>query len=98
MEKYITFSAQSNKNCDDGKTISYELRFIDSFRFMPASLSVLVDNFSGIFYSMECKSCMEKIKSNSECCFVGLKSNRLIYRCTKCKKEWKRPIEGLVIQ
>ena len=98
MEKYITFSAQINKNCDDGKTISYELRFIDSFRFMPASLSVLVDNFSGIFYSMECKSCMEKIKSNSECCFVGLKSNRLIYRCTKCKKEWKRPIEGLVIQ
>ena len=63
---------------------------------MSASLSDLVDNFSGIFYSIECKSCMEKIKINSECCFVGLKNNRLIYRCKECKEEWKRPIEGLI--
>ena len=63
---------------------------------MSASLSDLVDNLSGIFYSTESKSCMEKIKINSECCFVGLKNNRLIYRCKECKEEWKRPIEGLI--
>ena len=96
MEKYITFSAPIKKKCDDGKTITYKLRFIDSFRFMPTSLSELVDNTSGIFNSIECKSCIEKIKINSECCFVGLKNNRLIYRCKECKKEWKRPIEGLI--
>ena len=50
---------------------------------------------SGISNSIECKSCMEKIKINSECCFVGLKNNRLIYKSIECKKEWKRSIEGL---
>ena len=39
---------------------------------------------------------MQKIKVNSKCCFVGLKNNRLIYRCKECKEEWKRPIEGLI--
>ena len=95
MEKYITFSVPIKKKCDDGKTVPYKLRYIDSFRFMPASLSDLVDSLSGIFYSIECKSCMEKI-INSECCFVGLKNNRLICRCKECKEERKRPIEGLI--
>ena len=63
---------------------------------MSTSLSDLVDNLSAIFYSIECKSCMEKIKINSECCFVALKNNRLIYRWKECKEEWKRPIEGLI--
>ena len=64
MEKYITFSVQVKKECGDGKTITCsKLRFIDSFRFMSASLSDLIDNMSGTFNSIECKSCMEKIKS-----------------------------------
>ena len=60
MEKYITFSAPIKKKCDDGKTITYKLRFIDSFRFMPTSLSELVHNMFGNFNSIECKSCMKK--------------------------------------
>ena len=76
MEKYITFSGTIKKICDDRKTISYKLRFIDSFRFLSASLSDLVDKLSWIFYSIECKSCTEKIKINSEFCFVGLKNNQ----------------------
>ena len=87
MEKYITFYVPIEKECDDCRTITRKLRFIDSFRFMSASLSDLVDNMSGIFNSIECKSCMEKIKINSECCFFGLKNNRLIYRCKECRKE-----------
>ena len=63
---------------------------------MSASLSDLVDNMSGIFNSIKCKSCMEKIKINLECCFVGLKSNRLILRCREYKEKYKRPIEGLI--
>ena len=88
MEKYITFPVPIKKEVNnyDGKkkTITYKLKFIDSFRFMPTSLSELVDNTSGIFNSIECKSCIEKIKINSECCFVGLKNNRLIYKCKEC--------------
>ena len=48
---------------------------------MLTSLSELVNNTSGIFNSVECKSCIEKIKINSECCLVGLKNNRLTYKC-----------------
>ena len=29
MEKYITFSAPIKKKCDDGKTVTHKLRFID---------------------------------------------------------------------
>ena len=71
--KAYHFFCTNLKKCHDGKTIPYKLRFIDSFRFMSISLSDLIDNLSGIFYSIECKSCIEKIKINSECCFVGLK-------------------------
>ena len=42
MEKYITFLLPIKKECDDGKTITYKLRFMDSFRFMSTSLSELL--------------------------------------------------------
>ena len=71
MEKYITFSVPIKKKCDDGKIIPYKLWFIDSF--ISASLSDLVDNLSGIFNSIECKSSIEKVKINSEHCFFRLK-------------------------
>ena len=53
MEKYITFSVPIKKKCNDGRTITRKLKFIDSFRFTSASLSELVDNISGIFNSIE---------------------------------------------
>ena len=59
MEKYITFSAPIKKKYDNGKTTTYKLRLIDNFRFMPTSLSELVENMSGNCNSIECKSCME---------------------------------------
>ena len=96
MEKYISFSVPIKKECDNNKTVTYKVKFIDSFRFMPTSLSELADNTSGVFNIIECKSCIEKIKLNSECCFVGLKNNRLIYKYKECKKEWKRPLNKLI--
>ena len=95
MEKDITFTAPIKRKCDDGKPIPYKLKFIDSFRFMSASLLDL-DNLSSIFYSIECKSCMGRKKIDSEFCFVGLKNNRLIYRYKECKEEWKRQINELI--
>ena len=92
MEKYTTFSVPIKKECDNGKTSTNKLKFIDSFRFMSTSLSELVDNTSGNFNNIECKSCIEKIKFISECCFVVLKNNKLIYICKECKEEWKRPL------
>ena len=99
MEKYITFSVPIKKEVNNNggrKIITYKVKFIDSFRFMSTSLSELVDNTSGIFNSIECKSCIEKIKINSECCFVGLKNNRLIYKCKECKEEWRKPLNKLI--
>ena len=48
MENYITFSVPIKKELNNGKTVTYKLKFIDSFRFMSASLSELVDNTSEI--------------------------------------------------
>ena len=47
-EKYITFSVPIKKEHDNGKTTTYKLKSIDSYRFMQDSLSNLVDNLSGI--------------------------------------------------
>ena len=65
MEKYITFSVPIKKECDNDKTIIHKLKFIDRFKFMPTSLSKLVDKTSGFFNSIECKSRTEKIKIDS---------------------------------
>ena len=46
------------KDATNGKIITYKLKFIDSYRFMSASLSNLVDNLSEI-YDKECKKCIE---------------------------------------
>ena len=51
MEIYITFSVPIKEKCGDGKTITHKLKFIDSFRFMPTSLSELVNNLSGKIFN-----------------------------------------------
>ena len=75
-EKYITFSAPIKKELDNDKTITYILKFIDSFRFMSTSLSKLIDNLSDIYS----KKCRDKNRE-SECEFKGLKNDKLSYNC-----------------
>ena len=41
---YLTISVQLEKDLDNGKAITYKLKFINSFRFMSISLSSLADN------------------------------------------------------
>ena len=45
-EKYITFSVPIKKELDNSKTITYKLKFIDSFRFMSTPILSLVENSS----------------------------------------------------
>ena len=82
-EKYITFSVPIKKEHDNGKTITYKIKFIDSCRFMRSKLSDLVDNLSEI-NNKDCKTCIEKKSIKSECEFIGFNNNRLNYRCKKC--------------
>ena len=86
-EKYITFSVPIKKKLDNNKTITYRLKFIDSFRFMSTSLSSLVDNLSEI-YKKECKGCEERRKIKLACHFIGFKNNKLNYVWKECKKRW----------
>ena len=79
-EKYITFSVPTEKELDNGKTITYKLKFIGSFRFMPTSLSSLADNLSEIHN----KKCRNK-NCESTCDLIGLKSNKLHYKFNECK-------------
>ena len=59
QKKYVTFSVPIKKELDNGKIITFKLKFIDSFRFMSVSLLNLVDNLSKI-NKKECKRCVEK--------------------------------------
>ena len=83
----FTFLVPIKKVLDNGQTITYKLKFIDSFRFMSTSLSKLLDNLSEI-YSKNCgyKNC------KSECEF---KNNKLSYNCKECRKKQLKPINGL---
>ena len=53
LEKYIKYKYIIMKKRDDNKTITYKLSFINNFRFMPTSLSALVNNMSGNFNSIK---------------------------------------------
>ena len=64
-EKYITFSVPIKKEHDNGKTITYKIKFINTCRFTPSKLSDLVET-SEInkieINNKDCKTCMEKIR------------------------------------
>ena len=94
-EKYITFSVPIKKEHDNGKTITYKIKFIDSCRFMQSKLSDLVDNLSEI-NNKDCKTCMERKNIKSECDFIGFKNNRLNYRCKECKGISTKSINELI--
>ena len=94
-EKYITLSVPIKKNDDDGKTITYKTKFIDTCRFMQSKLSDLADNLSEI-NNKDCKKCMERKKIRSECGFIGLKDNRLNYKCKECNETSAKSVNDLI--
>ena len=52
---------------------------------MSTSLSSLVDNLSEI-YKKECGGCKERKKIKSASNLIGLKNNKLYYKCRESKK------------
>ena len=91
-QKCITFSVPIKKEVDNGKIIGHKIKFIDSFRFMSTSFSKLVDNLSEIYS----KKMYREENCEFECDFKGLKNNKLSYRCSECKKNQLKPINGLI--
>ena len=65
-EKYITFSVPIKKEHDNGKTTTYKLKFIDSYRFMQDSLSNLVDNLSEINNKKPKNKFMDSMRSMTD--------------------------------
>ena len=63
MQKNILlFQYQLKKKHVNGKTSTYKIKFIDSYRFMPSKLADLTDKLSGI-KNKEWKSCMKRKKN-----------------------------------
>ena len=62
---------------------------------MSTSLSSLVDDLPDI-HKKDCKSCKERKKIVSECSFIGVKNNRLYYKCKECNNESYKSIYGLI--
>ena len=83
MEKYISLKVPPKTINENGKPIRYNLKFIDSFRFMATSLSNLADNLSEI-NKKELKSSKERDKISINCAFIKLENNRPSYKCRKC--------------
>ena len=83
-EKYVTFSVPIKKELKNGKTITYKIKLIDSFRFMSSSLPSLVDNLSEGFHNSKCKEC------DSYCDFMEVKDEKLHFKCFDCRKKYKK--------
>ena len=77
-EKYTTFSVSIKKQLDNGKTIAYKLKFIESFRFISTSLSSLVNNLSDELYNAKCTNCKSCLE------YISAKDSQLIFKCPKC--------------
>ena len=66
------------KKLDYDKSVTYKIKFIDSFRFMSISLSSLVDNLSDGLHYDKCKdfnSCLDH---------TTVEDNKLISKCFEC--------------
>ena len=94
-EKYISFSVKIDTKKLDTESINYDLKFIDSFRFIGSSLDSLVDNLSEI-NNKTCISCKEKNETTQYCEFVKLNNNRLMYKCLNCKAISYKPLQPLI--
>ena len=92
-EKYITFSAPLKKKIENKDIeITYNIKFIDSYRFMSSSLSKLVDNLSkGIHNnkSVDFNSCLDYIK---------VKNEKLLLKCFNCNTYYKKKFNKVLIK
>ena len=88
-EKYITFSVPIKRELDNGKTYTYKLKFIDSFKFMSTSLSSLLNNLSDGLYNDKCKDCKSCLD------YILARDNRLIFKCLKYNKNHNKEFNNM---
>ena len=94
-EKYITFSVPIKKEIKNENKIikiTFNIKFIDSFRFISTSLSKLVDNLSEGLHNnkcTDCRSCLDYMKTKDE---------KLILRCFSCKKNYEKDFNKELIK
>ena len=92
-EKYITFSVPLKKKIENKNLeITYKIKFIDSFRFMPLSLSKLVGNLSKGIHNNKCADC----KSNLD--YIKTKNEKLILECYNCKQRYRKKFNKELIK
>ena len=84
-EKYMTFSIPLKKQKENGKLITYRLKFIDTARFMMGSLSNHVDNLSEL-YDCNCENKKDQRVS------IKHKKDMIRTRCETCNKRSKQPL------
>ena len=84
---------KKDKNGNDKITkISYKIKFIDRCRSMSTSLSNLVSNLSEGLHNnscIDCKFCLD---------YMMTKDKELIFRCFRCKKNYRKKINKELIQ
>ena len=84
-EKYITFSVPLKKKIENNDIeITYEIKFIDSYRFMSSSLPKLVDNLSKGIHNNKCVDC------NSCLDYIKIKNEKLLLKCFNCNTYSKK--------
>ena len=91
----MRFSVPIHNKKIDKETINYNLKFIDSYRFMNFTLDSLVDNLSEI----KIKTCIrfkERNKTFQPCEFVRLDESRLMYKCLECQDVSYKPLQPLI--
>ena len=82
-EKYMTFSV-TIKKLENNKTITYKIKFIDSFRFMSSSLSCLVDNLAEGLHDDKCTDSKYYLE------YKSTKDELIIFNGLKCSKNHKK--------
>ena len=87
-EKYISFLIPLKIEREDGKFNSYNLRVIDSARFMAGSLGTHVNNLSEL-YEFKCED------KNNQRIKVTCKKDTVFTRCKTCNNRSKQSIQTL---
>ena len=80
IKKYITFSVPIKKENGNGKAITYNIKFINSVRFMSNSLSSMADNLAKGIHKDKCKN----FKSDLQ--FMTVNDDTLVFNCINYKK------------
>ena len=90
-EKYITFSVPFKKDLKNNKSIKYNLKFIDSLRFMATSLSNLTNNLSDQLYN-NCSDCKNLFD------YMTFKDDKIVFTCFKCKNNISKDFNNELIE